>query len=67
MYSLIRRIHGGVEVLEQEEGGDDDEHQEESVVVEDGEGSSLVVGDLILLPQDPEQTGKMRNVNPGLI
>lgn len=33
--SLAERIHGGVEVLEQEEGGDDDEHQEERVVVED--------------------------------
>lgn len=48
------RIHGGVEVLEQEEGGDDDEDQEERVVVEDGEGGRLIVGHLVLLPQDPE-------------
>lgn len=32
---LTERIHGGVEVLEQEEGGHDDQHQEERVVVED--------------------------------
>lgn len=53
---VIQRIHGRVEVLEQEEGGDDDEHQEESVVVEDGEGGGLVVGHLVLLPQDPESS-----------
>lgn len=49
------RIHSRVEVPEQEEGGDDDEDQEECVVVEDGEGGGLVVGDLVLLPQDPGQ------------
>ena len=49
------RIHGGVEVLEQEEGGDDDEHQEEGVVVEDGEGCGFVIGHFVLLPQDPWQ------------
>lgn len=54
--SWFKRIHGGVEVLEQEEGGDDDEHQEESVVVEDGEGGGLVVCHLVLLPQDPESS-----------
>lgn len=32
---LTKRIHGGVEVLEQEEGGHDDQDQEEGVVVED--------------------------------
>lgn len=53
---MTGRIHGGVEVLEQEEGGDDDQDQEESVVVEDGEGGGLVVGDLVLLPQDPESS-----------
>lgn len=53
-HSAAGRIHGGVEVLEQEEGGDDDEDQEECVVVEDGEGGGLVVGHLVLLPQDPE-------------
>lgn len=52
---MTERIHGGVEILEQEEGGDDDEDQEESVVVEDGEGGGLVVSDLILFPQDPER------------
>lgn len=60
MSSVSQRIHGGVEVLEQEEGGDDDEDQEESVVVEDGEGGGLVVGDLVLLPQDPGQTERGR-------
>lgn len=49
------RIHGGVEVLEQEERGDDDENQEECVVVEDGEGGGLVVSDLVLLPQNSGQ------------
>lgn len=58
---MIKRIHRRVEVPEQEEGGDDDEHQEQSVVVEDGEGGGLVVGDLILLPQDPRKT-KMKNI-----
>lgn len=53
---MTGRIHGGVEVLEQEEGGDDDEDQEQCVVVEDGEGGGLVVGDLVLLPQDPESS-----------
>lgn len=56
MYSAIKRIHSGVEVLQQEEGGDNDEDKKECVVVEDGEGGGLVVGDLILLPQDPRQT-----------
>lgn len=55
-HSVTGRIHGGVEVLEQEEGGDDDEDQEERVVVEDGEGGGLVVGHLVLLPQDPESS-----------
>lgn len=55
-HSVAGRIHGGVEVLEQEEGGDDDEDQEECVVVEDGEGGGLVVGHLVLLPQDPESS-----------
>lgn len=54
----LKRIHGGVEVLQQEEGGDDDQDQEESVVVEDGEGGGLVISDLILLPQDPGRTGE---------
>lgn len=49
-----QRIHSGVEVLEQEEGGNDDQDQEEGVVVEDGEGGGLIIGNLILLPQDPE-------------
>lgn len=56
---MDKRIHRRVEVPEQEEGGNDDEHQEESVVVEDGEGGGLVVGDLILLPQDPRWTEKL--------
>lgn len=55
-HSVAGRIHGGVEVLEQEERGDDDEDQEECVVVEDGEGGGLVVGHLVLLPQDPESS-----------
>lgn len=59
-HSVTGRIHRRVEVLEQEEGGDDDEDQEECVVVEDGEGGSLVVGDLVLLPQDPESSAKHR-------
>lgn len=50
---MTERIHGGVEVLKQEEGGDDDKDKEECVVVEDGEGGGFVVGDLVLLPQDP--------------
>lgn len=54
------RIHGGVEVLEQEERGDDDENQEECVVVEDGEGGGLVVGDLVLLPQNSGQEIKTK-------
>lgn len=53
---MTGRIHGWVEVLEHEEGGDDDEDQEKCVVVEDGEGGGLVVGDLVLLPQDPESS-----------
>lgn len=58
MYNVNKRIHGGVEVLEQEEGGDDDEDQKECVVVEDREGRGLVVGDLVLLPQDPRHHRK---------
>lgn len=58
VYSVNQRIHGGVEVLEQEEGGDDDEHKEEGVVVEDREGGGLVVSDLIFLPQDPKRHRK---------
>lgn len=57
-YSICgnKRIHSGVEVLQQEEGGNDDQDQEESVVVEDGEGGGLVVSNLILLPEDPKWT-----------
>lgn len=59
---MKKRIHGGVEVLEQEEGGDDDEHEEEGVVVEDREGGGLVVSDLIFLPQNPKQYRKNLSV-----
>lgn len=55
---MAGRIHGGVEVLEQEEGGDDDEDQEECVVVEDGEGGGFIVSHFVLLPQDPESSAK---------
>lgn len=61
IYSVIKRIHSGVEVLEQEEGGNDDEDQEESVVIKDGEGGGLVVCDLVLLPQDPRQTQEKKH------
>lgn len=57
---LPKRIHGGVEVLEQEEGSDDDQDQEECVVVEDGEGGGLVVCNFILLPQDPDGARKQK-------
>lgn len=35
IYSMNKRIHSGVKVLEQEEGGDNDEDQKQRVVVED--------------------------------
>ena len=48
-------LHGWVEGPEQEEAEGNDQGQEESVIVENGEGGGFVVGDFVLLPQDPEQ------------
>jgi len=39
-------------VLQDEEADEDDHGQVDGVVVEDGEGGGLVVGHLVLLPQD---------------
>ena len=44
--------HGG-EGLEDVEGADDQDGQEQGIVVEDAEGSGLVLGNLVLLPQNP--------------
>lgn len=44
--------HGG-ETLQDVEREDDEDGQEEGVVVEDAEGGGLVLGNLVLLPQDP--------------
>merc|ERR1712012_546235 len=42
----------GAERLEDIEGGEDEDGEEEGVVVEDGEGGRLVLGHLVLLPED---------------
>ena len=41
------------EGLKDVEGADDQDGQEQSIVVEDAEGGSLVLGNLVLLPQNP--------------
>ena len=46
-------VDRGVEGPENVEGRHNDQNQEEGVVVEYGEGGGLVIGDLILLPQNP--------------
>ena len=50
----MKRIQSGADGAEDVEGGEDDEEEEEGVVVEDGEGGRLVVSNLVLLPQNPE-------------
>ena len=44
--------HGG-EGLEDVEGADDQDGQKQGIVVEDAEGGGLVLGNLVLLPQNP--------------
>ena len=44
--------HGG-ERLEDVEGADDQDGQKQGIVVEDAEGGGLVLGNLVLLPQNP--------------
>ena len=43
--------HGG-EGLEDVEGADDQDGQKQGIVVEDAEGGGLVLGNLVLLPQN---------------
>ena len=45
-------VEGRAERLEDVERGEHEDGEEDGVVVEDGEGGGLVLGHLVLLPQD---------------